>query len=168
MTTALLELAKVIAYGGLGCLLGYLGGVRAADRHRLTTEILDEAEVDVPGKRRLLGRDAVQTVVVVAVMLAMLLTGISWMQSDQDNAEQDQRDCRQAAETAKTLRERTANYLEKARADLQWKLEIRNAMVQLGAEPDSPFLAATRESIAKDREYVDHLKENPYPKGGTC
>lgn len=168
MTATVLELAKVLAYGGAGILIGYLLGVRANDQHRLTTEVLNEAEADVPDKRRILKGDVLLRLCVFVAMVAMLLTGVAWMQKDQRDAQQDMRDCRRASDTAETLRERTQNYLEKGHADLVWKLQLRDAMVKLGAEPSSPFLRATSESIAKDRDYIAHLRENPYPKAKDC
>lgn len=94
MFTVCAELARVLAYGGVGALGGFLAGLWVNDRHRLVTTILNEADKDMPPTRpRRLRADTLQTVTVVAVMVAMLLTGLTWMQTERVNAEQDRRDC---------------------------------------------------------------------------
>lgn len=157
------ELIRVIAYGGGGALIGYLTASRVNDQHRLVMSVLNESEKDLPTRRRLLSGQTLQTIAVLAIMLALLLTGLVWLQTDRQNAMQDKQDCLRAAETSRTLQERTRNYLLNANAEMDWLTRIRGVLVT-ASSPDSPLVESTDEYIAAKRSYVRHLRSNPYPK----
>lgn len=157
------ELIRVIAYGGGGALIGYLTASRVNDQHRLAMSILNESEKDVPSRRRWMTGQTLQTIAVLAIMLALLLTGLVWLQTDRQNAMQDKRDCLRQAETAQTLQGRTQNYLLKAQAELDWLKGVRGVLSQ-ATSPSSPLIRNTDDYIAAQEAYVRHLRSNPYPK----
>lgn len=171
------DLIQAVAFFGGGALVGFLMGLFVNDRHRLVTTVLNEAEYDMPSRRRLLNAETARSLFVIVLMIAMLLTGLAWLQAGRENAEQDKRDCLNAADTSKTLQERSRNYLHGAKAtlrnsvaDLQWKRQTRAYLLTIGAEPDSPLVKSTTEAIRKaeqgiagQRDYIMHLRSNPYP-----
>lgn len=163
------ELVRIVAYGGLGWILGFIACLWVADRHQVTAELLGEAAKDVPSKRRVMSTENVQTVIVIALMVMMLVTGLLWLRADAENAAQDKRECLRSAETARVLRMRTDNYLEAAVAERALWLDVRRVFVKSGAS-DNPLLKSIDDYLQENRRAVIHLRANPYPKAtpGDC
>lgn len=170
MSTFMAELPRIVAYGGFGFLLGFVACLLAADRHQITAEVLGEAARDMPSKRRrIMSTENLQSLIVIVLMLMMLVTGVLWLRSDQENAEQDQRECMRSAETARVLRDRTRNYLEAAKAERALWLDVRRVFIKSGAS-DSPLLSSIDDYLAESAKTIAHLRDNPYPKAspGSC
>lgn len=168
MSAAILdELVRIVAYGAGGFLLGCLFSVWVADRHRVITEVLDEAERDVPTKRKRMSGDTLQSVIVIGLMVMMFLTAIVWLQSDQENAEQDKRECIRAAAVTQALRQRTANYLESATSEQELWRNLRAQLVLMGGKPESPLIRSIDRHLRDQRVYLDHLRDNPVPRGSA-
>ena len=167
MSEYLPELVRVVAYGGLGAFVGFLIGLWAGDRHRVIEEVLHEAERDVATKRKLISADRLQTVIVIGFMVLMLLTGLVWLQSDQEDAEQDKRDCLRAAATTQALRERTDNYIESATSEQKLWRDLRGQLIAMGGRPDSPLIDSIDRHLTDQRSYLDHLRDNPVPRGSA-
>lgn len=164
MFSVLAELARVVAYGGLGTIGGFLAGVWVNDRHRLVTTILDEAERDVPTSRsRRLSGHTLQTFTVVIVMVAMLLTGLTWMQSERVNNMQDERDCQTLLDLSTILRDRTKVYREAAIPERRVWLDLRRNLLDLGAKQNDPIVLSINRYLTAQERYVEHLANNPYP-----
>lgn len=163
--TFLEELTRVVSYGGVGALAGFTFGVWFTDRHRLTTAILNESERDVHTPPLRMSTDRLQSLVVIVVMIAMLLTGLVWIQGARSNAEQDRRDCLRAQATATALASRTLNYLESAEAERRLWNDIRRQFVRSGADEDSPLLTSIDRYREVQAEYIEHLRANPVPSG---
>lgn len=162
MIRVLEELARIIAYGGGGGVLGYAICSWVNDQHRLTTSILGEAEYDMPTRRRFLSPNALQGLVAILVMMALLLTGLAWLRADQLKAEQDRRDCETLAEVAKTLQGRTANYREAAKAERQLWRDLYRELKESGAT--GPVMGSVKNYLDAQELYLEHLRSNPYPR----
>lgn len=171
MNTVLLgELARVVAYGGIGMVFGFVVGFLASDGHRLSTALLEgENPMPTPQARHARQRrmQLLQTTTVVVVMVAMLLTGVSWMQTARANKEADLRECRRLSEVSVALQGRTAVYKEKAIPEQELWRELRREIIKLTSR-DNPAVAAIEEYLVSQRLYVKHLAENPYPDPREC
>lgn len=165
MSEYLPELVRVVAYGGIGAFVGFLVGLWAGDRHRVIEEVLHEVERDEVTKHKLISGDRLQTVIVIGFMVLMLLTGLVWLQTDQENAEQDKRECLRTAETTEVLRERTDNYLESATSEQTLWRDLRSQLVGMGSPPNSPLIDSIDRHLKDQRTYLDHLRSNPVPRG---
>jgi hypothetical protein len=166
MFSVLAELARVVAYGGVGTIGGFIAGVWVNDRHRLVTTILDEAERDMPsGRSRRLSGNTLQTVTVVIVMVAMLLTGLTWMQTERVNNAQDRRDCETLSQLSEILRDRTKVYREAALPERRVWLDLRRNLLDLGAKQNDPIVLSINRYLTAQERYVEHLANNPYPTG---
>lgn len=163
MIRALEELIRVLAYGGIGSLTGFWAGLLVNDRHRLATAILDEAERDMPTRRRFLTSETLRVVAVLSVMVAMLLTGLVWLQTGHANAEQDRRDCVTLREISDVLKGRTRNYREAAVAERRLWHDLSRTMVNLGAPQGGPILKSIDAYLDQQQQYLEHLRSNPYP-----
>lgn len=160
MIRVLEELLRIVAYGGGGALFGYSFCLWINDQHRLTSAILNESEKDMPTRRRFLTAATLQSGVVILVMIALLLTGIVWISSGKENAEQDRRDCELLAEVAQTLQGRTANYTEQAVAERRLWEDIRKMI----GDPSSPAVQSIDVYLKAHDAYLNHLQNNPYPR----
>lgn len=158
------ELVRIVAYGGGGILLGFVVGLWANDRHTLVTTVLGESERDMPTRRPFLSPARVQTLVVILVMIALLLTGLSWLRVEQENQEQDERDCRTLASLATTLRERTAVYREAAQPERDLWTDLRRTLIASGVRANSDLVRSIDVYLAQQASYIRHLKRNPYPR----
>jgi len=166
---ALIELVRIAAYGGIGWFAGYLAGVTVNDRHRLTVTILDEAERDDMSSstnlsRRILRADLLQTITVVVVMVAMLLTGLAWMRTGQDVHRQQEENCAALANVSTVLRNRTNVYLEQATANRRAWGELLDNLVQRGLPDNDPLVASIRSYLEAQSKYLRDLANNPYSK----
>lgn len=186
MTPATLEAIQAFAQFAGGALVGFVISTLTTyynARTRVMESVLTEAEHnDIAAHRRYRARsDKVLPFVVVVVMIAMLLAGVSWIKSGQDDAENRRNDCIRAAGVAETLRDRTRNYLKGAtaelkddRADLRWKRDIARTLIQLGAGTNDALVKSTNRaisaqerSIEREADYIEHLENNPVPKAST-
>lgn len=172
MNTALLgELARVVAYGGIGMVFGFVVGFMVSDGHRISRTLLEgDDPMPTPQARRARQRrmQLLQTTTVVVVMIAMLLTGLSWMQTARTNTEQDRRECRRLSEVSAALQGRTSVYKEKAIPEQELWRELRREIIKLTGDRTSPAVAAIEEYLKSQRLYVKHLAENPYPDAEDC
>lgn len=165
MIRVLEELLRVVVYGGGGALFGYSFCLWINDQHRLASAILNESEKDMPTRRRFLSAATLQSAVVILVMIALLLTGITWLSAERENAEQDQRDCVTLAQVSETLQGRTQNYREAAVAERRLWEDIRSILVGLNpdAASESPAVRSIDEYLDEQARYLRHLRNNPYP-----
>lgn len=160
----ILELVRVVAYGGIGALGGFWAGLIVNDRHRVLTEVMSVSGQDGPTRPRRRARtDTLQVVTVVVVMVAMLLTGLTWLRSAQVEARQQRQSCEVLAEVSTTLRKRTQVYLESARDNERVWHDLRADLVKLGAKPGAPIVVSIDRYLASQGRYLAHLKANPYP-----
>lgn len=137
-------------------------------RIELTRSVLTEVErEEKPRRTGFLQGDKMIPVVTVLVMVAMLLAGLSWIRSGQENADQDKRDCQRARMTAQVLRERTKNYTEAARAEKRLWSNLYG-FLDNSIPPDSPLLVSINRYRERQADYLEHLESNPYPKAGEC
>lgn len=166
----ILELVRVVAYGGVGALGGFWAGLIVSDRHRVLTEVMAVSAQDPPARRRRLRTDTLQVVTVVVVMVAMLLTGLTWLRSSQVEARQQRQSCEVLAEVSTTLRKRTLVYLEAARDNQQVWHDLRADLVKLGAKPRAPIVTSIDRYLGSQDRYLRHLEANPYPtaNGRDC
>lgn len=163
MIRLLEELLRITVYGAGGYLAGYTACLWINDQHRLTTAILGASERDMPAsQRRLLTAATLQSAVVILVMVALLLTGITWLHTERDNAAQDRRDCLTMAQITSTLQGRTANYRQQALAEQRLWKNIRRL---LGDDPNGAASRSIDEYLRAQQRYLLHLANNPYPRG---
>jgi len=171
VTVLLGELARVVAYGGIGMVFGFVVGFLVNDGHRLSRTLL-EGDDPMPTSQARRTRERriqlLQTTTVVVVMIAMLLTGLSWMQTERTNTEQDRRECRRLSEVSLALQGRTSVYKEKAIPEQQLWRELRREIITLTGSRTNPAVQAIEEYLKSQRLYVKHLADNPYPDPEDC
>lgn len=157
------ELLRIVVYGSGGALFGYALCLWINDQHALTSAILHESEKDMPNDRsRFVSAATLQSGVVILVMVALLLTGITWLSAERANREQDRRDCLRMSQITETLQGRTANYREAAVAERKLWLDIRHLLSDQSPNAASRSIDAY---LAEQGRYLRHLKNNPYPRG---
>lgn len=164
MNSHLIDLAQTLGLFAGGVILGVLLTTYVTARVRLMDSIATEVERVEPTKRKWLTTDRASTVMILGMMLALLLAGVSMILNNQSLAEQARQDCLRAAETTRALADRSAVYREGAAADLAWKRQVRAELLRMGAKPDSGLIRSTDEAIRKGADYLEHLHENPLPQ----
>lgn len=102
--------------------------------------------------------------VAVLVMVALLLSGVSWIKAGQEDAEERRRDCLRAAEVSRVLQERTRNYRDQAISEQELWRNLRKQLREMGAGPRSPLVQSIDGYLEAQRDYLSHLRENPYPR----
>jgi hypothetical protein len=135
-------------------------------RARLMQAVLTEAEKE---QRTLIREPRVKSdrampFVVVLVMAALLLAGVSWMKSGQQNSEERRQDCLRSAEVSRVLRDRTKNYRDAAVSERRLWLNMRRQLRTMGTGPHSPLIENIDTYLADQATYLEHLKDNPYPR----
>lgn len=169
MSPETLEAIRAFSQFAGGALLGFFVSILTTHintRTRVMQAVLTEAEKQETVRRRPSWRtsDRMQTFVVILVMVALLLSGISWFTSGQKNAEERRQDCFRSAEVSRVLRDRTKNYREAARSERALWFDLRKQLRAMGAGPNSPLIKSIDTYLDDQATYLEHLRDNPYPR----
>lgn len=169
MSPETLEAIRALAQFAGGALIGFLVSMLTTyvnTRVRLMEAVLTEAEKQepTPTRRAWWKTDRVLPYVVVIVMVALLLSGVSWIKSGAEEAENRRRDCIRSAETARVLQDRTRNYREAAQSERELWHNLRKQLRAMGAGPRSPLVQSIDGYLDDQQVYLQHLRENPYPR----
>lgn len=164
--TGLLELTRIVGYGGIGILIGYLLGVRERDRHYLAHH--PEAARAMKSKTHRPSGRTVQTLVVVFVMVALLLTGLTSIQSNRDRAEDARQDRAASDQRCDDLRKVVAALEARSKVnsdttdlnDDLWR-GIRHIFLDFPGGNESPLLTQIDEYLDQRREQKAELADNP-------
>lgn len=171
MIRALLELIRIVAYGGLGILVGYIVGCRASDDHELKASILNPSgdTVSESGRPRWLNQSALVTAAIVLCMVALLGTGVAILVNNRANDRQDAEDaaqrarlCEAVSELTDTLNTRTKATREAARVNDELWRGIRHLVIKFSEKPNNPLLDRIDVYLNKRRDLVAEQKANPY------
>lgn len=169
MSPETLELIRALAQFAAGAIVGFVVSILTTylnARTRVLETVLTEAERVERAKTRgtWWKADRVLPFVVVIVMVALLLSGISWIQSGQKDREERRRDCIRAVEVSRVLQDRTRNYRESAQSERELWRNLRKQLRDMGAGPRSPLIQSIDGYLDDQRVYLEHLNQNPYPR----
>lgn len=154
------EFARILAFGGLGYLVGFLVGRRAQDDHRLRASILGETETPMKMPVR---AGTLQRVTILMVMVALLASGVTSIAQARRNAEQDARQCEAVRELVDRITVRTdALGRADATGDDLWR-GIRRVLVrQFDHGPQHPLVDKIDTYLIRRQNYKAQAQANPY------
>ena len=167
MSPATIDAVQAFAQFSGGALIGFFASILTTyvnARIQLMEAVLTEAEKQERKRprSRWWSADRILPAVVIIVMVALLLAGLSWIKAGQEQADNQRRDCLRSVQVSQVLQARTNNYLESARSERQLWLDLRRQLRRMGAGPRSSLVQSIDRHLIDQRTYLRHLRKNPY------
>lgn len=165
-----LELTRVVAYGGIGILIGYIVGHEVA-LHDYAVKHSGEEPKPMPesrmhrrlaaGVKRLPSTETWQRAGVLLAMVALLLTGIAVLKQRANDAADLEQRCRDLRQVVATIEARAEPAAQAADLNDELWVGVRRVLLSLGGTTDSPLIHQIDHYLEKRADAKRAQQRNP-------